>query len=931
MVSIFSPRFPTQPSPAGATVATTQFPTELAPFIKDILEKSKAQQEGAAYQAYTGPQLAQFTDAERAAMEAMRQQTTGLAGTGVAQATPYFTGAKTAAEGLGQQFTGDTAQQFMNPYQQAVVDQAKRKAVEDYERVTAPTVTAQAIAQQPFGGSRQAIAEGMAREGLADRLTDIQERGLASAFDKGRAAFEAQKGRELQQAQQLTQLGQTIPQQALRDLAVQQQLGEQERQQEQLALDLAKGQFMEEREFPTRALQEYSAIVRGFPFQPSTYQTSTQYQATPSVANQLLQLGGAGMGAYTQFTGKPLGNLFGMANQGGGIADIVSNQMGENQQINNFFRRKYEANAKGKEVDENGNVLPDSKLPIKEFYNRYGIGGTLREDMESFYPEDSLPVETAPFRIEEVMTESAMGAPAGAIPSYEEINEMERPRLLEERQMQKMFNQGGLISLPTVYRFAGNPEEENQEENNQQVLGFQADPISDVTGKSILVPEKITGVTDSTESLAQNYDELLNKLGGTENLPEEAAAAIGYLSAPGKFKSEAYDRIVNPEGTIFKSKQREQDKLSEIADPESEYSKDLAKRRVSQRASIEGAGLVDTALSLDPNASFIQNLSQLIGGTGKAVGAARTEFDKFVEADTAKQLDAAAGIVASETNYLDLMRQTEANVLKGSEQEINKHLGTLDQLVNLKRNDGLLVGDLLKLKTNAQLELINRKIQAAQTDIQRDKLILDRDKLLNDVKYNQVISGIEGYKVKKDAEYKMGSLQKDYAKIEADYKATMADLTEKRIFDATDSIKILQVVGKQFGLEYDANGALLGGKIENERDAQAFDDALAFAMSRSAENKKNGLPIVDANFIQGVKQHRQTRSYGLSPLVFGALNKNQNIDAIKTDFDTWTGSRAEYTQSFLDNKNNAIYMKDYNKNTKTSDIFDDLRKRFGVI
>ena len=236
---------------AGATVATTQFPTELAPFIKDILEKSKAQQEGAAYQAYTGPQLAQFTDAEKAAMDAMRQQTTGLAGTDVAQATPYFTGAKTALEGLGQQFTGDVAQQYMNPYQQAVVDQAKRKAIEDYEQTIAPKVTAQAIAQQPFGGSRQAIAEGMAREALQEQLSDIQERGTAAAFDKGRAAFEAQKARELQQAQQLSQLGQTVPQQALRDLAIQQQLGEQERQQEQLALDLAKGQFMEDRDWET--------------------------------------------------------------------------------------------------------------------------------------------------------------------------------------------------------------------------------------------------------------------------------------------------------------------------------------------------------------------------------------------------------------------------------------------------------------------------------------------------------------------------------------------------------------------------------------------------------------------------------------------------------------------------------------------------------
>ena len=434
-MSIFSPRFPTQPSPAGATVATTQFPTELAPFIKDILEKSKAQQEGAAYQAYTGPQLAQFTDAEKAAMDAMRQQTTGLAGTDVAQATPYFTGAKTALEGLGQQFTGDTAQQFMNPYQQAVVDQAKRKAIEDYEQVTAPKITAQAIAQQPFGGSRQAIAEGMAREGLADRLTELQERGSAAAFDRGRAAFEQQKARELQQAQQLSQLGQTVPQQALRDLAVQQQLGEQERQQEQMALDLAKGQFMEEREFPTRALQEYSAIVRGFPFQPSTYQTSTQYQATPSIASQLLQLGGTGLGAYTAFTGKNPGALFGMANQGGGIADIISNQMGANQQMqtnsfeNKMRLKKYEDSARG---------------DAEEHLNRYGVGGTERREVEDLLPSDLLPEEVAPFRTDEVMTESAVGAPMGGpLPSREEIDMMERNRLLQEEQMRRMFNQGG--------------------------------------------------------------------------------------------------------------------------------------------------------------------------------------------------------------------------------------------------------------------------------------------------------------------------------------------------------------------------------------------------------------------------------------------------------------------------------------------------------
>jgi hypothetical protein len=432
MVQLFSPRFPTQPSPGGTQIATTAFPTELAPFVKDILEKAKAQQVGAAYQPYTAPQLAPFTEAEKAAMSGIQAQTTGLAGTDVAQAQPYFAGAKTAVEGLGQQFTGDVAQQYMNPYQQAVTDQAKKKAIEDYERVTVPQLAAQAIAQQPFGGSRQAITEGLAREGLADRLSEMQEKGLASAYAQGQKAFELQKNRELQQAQQLTALGQTIPNQALRDLAIQQQLGEQERQMQQQALDLDKAQFLEEREFPTRALQEYSALVRGFPFQPSTYTASTEYQATPSLAQQLLGLGAAGMGAYTQFTGKPMAEMFKGAT-GGGIADIIHNQMGTNQQMfmTNFLKHRFQENARGWDVDNDGKRK--GRLNIEEFYNRYGIGGTERNAVEDIIDEQILPGETAPFRVEEDMTESAQGAPAGGpLPSQEEMEELTRKRLMEE-------------------------------------------------------------------------------------------------------------------------------------------------------------------------------------------------------------------------------------------------------------------------------------------------------------------------------------------------------------------------------------------------------------------------------------------------------------------------------------------------------------------
>ena len=322
--------FPSQPTASGTTVATTEFPKELAPFIKDILEKSKAMQAGASYQPYTGAQIAPFNPLEQEAMSALEAQTRGLAGTDVAQAAPYFTGAKTAIEGLGQQFTGDTAQQFMNPYQQAVTDQAKLKATEDYE-AQQNVLAANAIKNQPFGGSRQAITEGMAQGDYLDRLSNIQERGLSSAYTQGRSAFEAQKGRELQMANQLMGMGATVPQQAYRDLGIRQQIGETQRAQDQMALDLGTKQFMEEREFPTRALQEYSATVRGFPFQPSTYTTQTSYQPQPGIGQQLVNLAGQGLGGYTAFTGQPMQNLF---KAEGGITTLPTyyNQSGDNDQ-----------------------------------------------------------------------------------------------------------------------------------------------------------------------------------------------------------------------------------------------------------------------------------------------------------------------------------------------------------------------------------------------------------------------------------------------------------------------------------------------------------------------------------------------------------------------------------------------------------------------
>ncbi|MAL46830.1 hypothetical protein [Hyphomonas sp.] len=896
MVSIFSPRFPTQPSPAGATVATTQFPTELAPFIKDILEKSKAQQEGAAYQAYTGPQLAQFTDAEKAAMDAMRQQTTGLAGTDIAQATPYFTGAKTAAEQLGEQFTGDTAQQFMNPYQQAVVDQAKRKAIEDYERVTAPTVTAQAIAQQPFGGSRQAIAEAMAREGLADRLTEIQERGLSDAFTQGRAAFEAQKARELQQAQQLAQLGQTVPQQALRDLAVQQQLGEQERQQEQLALDLAKGQFMEEREFPTRALQEYSAIVRGFPFQPSTYQTSTQYQATPSIANQLLQLGATGAGLYTQFGGK-LPNIFGGAT-GGGIADIISNQMGENDQISMKARNDYIESARG---------------DTKEHLNKYGIGGTRRREVEGLIPDENLPDEVAPFRTDEVMTESAVGAPMGGpLPSREEIDMMERNRLLEERDMRRMFNQGGLVTVynsradneqniidrqisggippagvaPSEEEIADVLRQEEQMEgmdlennlfnllpDNKNNININIPSSPPITTDALSISTYDPNRFSDTDALGNVYSDNLVKINNLMNQLKTSQdpnvkAKLEAIEAANISDSKALEKLRQREGVLTTARERATELFGERGTKEDlERRKKEAERIRNQGI---GAAILSGASKIDPTASFIQNLSALGIGTGTAAQPVLDTFNDFVKGEEDRELNAQLGLIGMETDLLTLENNLEKLQTEIDKNKLNRTVSVADLYLQDFGVRGKIDGQTLATVLDFKIKNANNKLEKEKAE----QLAIENQMGL---RINAQANEIRVYDIDK-------TYQGNLKKLISDQQIAAASRFEKMPKEATDAVKALpEVVAQSFGIQLDPNTNLpIGDKKYPPKLLAAYTKALMEAEAQIITNQTLMLQgVKNINYLTGTNEIAAKHFNNSGPMVGTGIAPYLSKDAIE--------------------------------------------------
>ena len=85
-------------------------------------------------------------------------------------------------------FTGESVGQYMSPYMQNVVDVQKQQAQLDFDRQQAGRDAA-AVQAGAFGGSRQAVGEYLAQEGLARQMGDIQATGQQQAFEQAARMF----------------------------------------------------------------------------------------------------------------------------------------------------------------------------------------------------------------------------------------------------------------------------------------------------------------------------------------------------------------------------------------------------------------------------------------------------------------------------------------------------------------------------------------------------------------------------------------------------------------------------------------------------------------------------------------------------------------------------------------------------------------------
>jgi hypothetical protein len=220
------------------------------------------------------------------------------------EALGQFYGASNVAQGAMQGYDPRSAEQFMNPYQQQVIDQAMRN-INRQGDIARQNMQGQAVRAGAFGGSREGIQRAELERGLSETrnnsIIQALQQGYGAAQQQAQQAFEAQQGRQLKGAETLGDLGKGIgaiggqyanlgaQQQALgqTDVNFGFGLGSAQQRQQQAELDALRATNM------NKAMQGYqhlgflSDIYKGA---PSSQMSVSQATATPPSTAQ--QIGG---------------------------------------------------------------------------------------------------------------------------------------------------------------------------------------------------------------------------------------------------------------------------------------------------------------------------------------------------------------------------------------------------------------------------------------------------------------------------------------------------------------------------------------------------------------------------------------------------------------------------------------------------------------
>ena len=639
------------------TITTPKLPPEIAPKVEEIADEAKRlyeQRVAEGYVPYEGATIAPFTEQELAAQAGIE----GLVGT----SAPLQQEALAITRQQGERFTPEVAQEFMNPYQQAVIDIEKREAQKDFESRIMPEFEKQAASAGGLSGlgSRAGVQAALLGETQLQRLGDIQARGLQQAYDRGRQEFGAQKARERLQATDIGRAGPAMFASGLAEQGALAGIGEERRGLAQEALDEAYFRFLEEREEPARALAQYSDTIYGNPL-ASLSQTSAQ-TTTPGIPGQSTgsQLLGLGLQAASTY-------------YGGGFGPVVRKEGGRlNEGLSGMVYRQ-----QGSVIG----MVPRQKQNAME-ENPYGVGLS-SEDVRRFRELGKLASDLRnenPPRLEEAArVQATMRRPALEGPSIV----IDNPTTRSGRRAKDLALGLSGVGMPTEDRTPPSvPAAPTQPSSATPPAARPATPPAPATtGLASIGDTDMRGYTqqearslerpmDSGSLVRQELRQTLGELGREDTVLDRTLLAA-------RAKDERRDMLA-------KQRTAEQTRFDQITDTQK---KRLADQYALRRQEIEGrdwnmtlskAFGVAAQSFTDPNKSLVEQISAGLGGMNETMVAERLlqrdqlselqqeEFDKetaIIDAQLANQLAVLKENNKQDFNLLNLDLQEEKELI----------------------------------------------------------------------------------------------------------------------------------------------------------------------------------------------------------------------------------------------------------------------------
>ena len=316
---------------AKSTLAGTDIPEWVSSAGRQLYDQA-AEIAAQDFPTYQGARIATYGD-DNNKLTALEQQGIDLLAQGTEPFQGYLDDASAMASTLGQgydqasradligdSFSMDSAQPYMDMYQRSV-----DPAIAEIRKQTEQNLmgdSAAAARAGAFGGSRQGLREAETMtEGsrlAGDARVQAGARGMEFAsgrFDQERAArFDAEQARrsgyETQEAGRLratetlqgfAPLAQGLNEQAASGMI---SSGQAQRQLDQQALDMAYGDYVEQRNYPQQQLNFALGALQGVPYETRTIglEQGTQYSQSPSIYGQTL--GGLGSLASAYYIGN---------------------------------------------------------------------------------------------------------------------------------------------------------------------------------------------------------------------------------------------------------------------------------------------------------------------------------------------------------------------------------------------------------------------------------------------------------------------------------------------------------------------------------------------------------------------------------------------------------------------------------------------------